>query len=297
MSRTPPTASTRSTSFTPTAIRATSTNGLHHMFYRGGMLFRSDGTPIRALSAGSGRPKEGTTIFRQMPRTYRGRSRSSSDAAGRPHGALFRAGGFGGSARGARGATTFAIAWLILTVRHGTTPRSVGGSRLYAARRTTAGSSRSTGRSLHRVPVGECRSGARHAAHQRPPTAAVTRAVRGHEQRPRQSWSFTALTRDSSFDRLRPMVVRAPTGRKILISLCGTYSSFRSYQQARDWAVLSGVLARRTRGRQSPAGSIGARPSANVGSTQTRSMVVYAVHGRKACTGVAGRRPPAPNRS
>jgi len=206
-------------------------NGLHHMFYRGGMLFRSDGTPIRALSAGLRAPEEGTTISQADAQNVPWTIALELDAAGRPH-ALYSvqvgsAGlpvGQGGDDIRYRMAHFDGQAWHDAAL-------AFGGSRLYAGEDDYSGLVAFDPDDLFTVylsanadpalgtPLISAADGRRH--HE----LFVATSDRG------QSWSFTALTRDSSFDRLRPMVVRAPDGQKILISLCGTYSSFRSYQQ------------------------------------------------------------------
>lgn len=59
-------------------------NSIYHMFYRGGKLHRSDGTVVRSLEEGLKAPEEGTRVFAGDPRNVAWISDLHLDAQGRP---------------------------------------------------------------------------------------------------------------------------------------------------------------------------------------------------------------------
>ncbi len=60
-------------------------NGVHHVFYRDGMLHRSDGTPVRSLKEGLQGVDDATLVFQANPESIAMISDLRLDPAGRPH--------------------------------------------------------------------------------------------------------------------------------------------------------------------------------------------------------------------
>lgn len=59
-------------------------NSIYHIYYRGGILYRSDGKPVRALKEGLNAPEEGTLVYKGGPRNVAWISDLHLDSQGRP---------------------------------------------------------------------------------------------------------------------------------------------------------------------------------------------------------------------
>ena len=206
-------------------------NSLYHVFYRDGRLFRSDGTAIRALGAGLREPAEGTRIFRGDPANVAWAADVALDGEGRPFVAYSvqkdSAGlppGHGGQDLRYRLARWNGRAWDDGEV-------AFAGSRLYAGEDDYSGgialvpgdpttvflstnADPATGR-----PLVSAADGRRHWE--------LFRATR---QDGTGRWSFTAVTRDSTLDNLRPVVPQAHGREPILLWLRGSYRAYTDYE-------------------------------------------------------------------
>ncbi len=204
-------------------------NSLYHVLYRDGRLCRSDGTPIRALREGLRRPEEGTRIFQGDPANVAWAADVELDGEGRPFVAYSvqkdSAGlppGQGGLDLRYRLARWDGRAW---------DDHEVGfaGTRLYAGEDDYSGgialvpgdptavflstnADPATGR-----PLVSAADGQRHWE--------VFRGTRRGDG----SWTFTAVTKDSALDNIRPVVPRAPGREPILLWLRGRYRAYTDY--------------------------------------------------------------------
>ena len=215
-------------------------NSLYHVVYRDGQLHRSDGTPIRALAAGLRDPVEGTRVFAGDPANVAWAIDLELDAGGRPRIAYSvqkdSAGlppGQGGADHRYRLARWTGAAWEDGEI-------AFAGSRLYAGEDDYTGgvalvpddptsvfistnADPATG-----TPLVSAADGKRHWELYRGTLATPDEA--GHA-RPGvgRVWRWEAVTRDSTFDNLRPVVPRAEGRPPILLWLRGTYRAYTDY--------------------------------------------------------------------
>ncbi|HEX6276046.1 MAG TPA: BNR-4 repeat-containing protein [Polyangiaceae bacterium] len=208
-------------------------NSLYHVYYRGGSLYRSNGTSIRTLAQGLSSPDEGTRIYQGNRDNVAWCADAAIDASGRPVAAYSVQVGSGGLPTGQGGddiryryARWDGSAWRDYALAY-------AGSRLYAGEDDYSGlvaidpadvntvfistnSNPSTG-----APLMSAADGARHYE-----------IFRGTTANGGQTWQWTPVTRDSRVDNLRPIVPRpSQAGRRALIWLRGTYRSYTDYQQ------------------------------------------------------------------
>jgi hypothetical protein len=208
-------------------------NSLYHVYYRGGSLYRSNGTAIRSLTQGLSSPDEGTRIYQGNRDNVAWCSDLALDGSGRPVAAYSVQVGSGGLPTGQGGED--------LRYRYARWDGSAfrdyalayAGRRLYAGEDDYSGlvaidpgdvntvfistnSNPSTG-----APLMSAADGARHYE-----------IFRGTTANGGQTWQWTPVTRDSRVDNLRPIVPRPGAGgRRALVWLRGTYRSYTDYQQ------------------------------------------------------------------
>jgi putative BNR repeat neuraminidase len=216
-------------------------NSNYHIYYRGGMLHRSDGTPICTLADGLKDPSEGTRIFQGNPKNVAWVSDIQLDHEDRPY-----------------------VAYSVRKVSAGAPPERVGkdhryryarwngnqwidhqiaygGSRLYAAEEDYTGNialdpgdpdtvyistnvDPKTGKPLHSRADGK-----RHYE-----------IFKGTTANGGASWSWMPITADSSLDNLRPIVPQWSGDRVALLWLRGTYRAYTEYVLA-----VVGIIAKR----------------------------------------------------
>lgn len=214
---------------------------VYHMYYREGMLHKSDGTPIRALSAGLSHPNEGTLIYRGDSRNVAWMSDIHMDAKGRP--------------------------WVAYTLRKGTLKDpedQVGADHRYRYARWTgtrwvdseiarAGSQLYRGEDdytglitldpedprtvyistnadpVSGQPLVSKADGKRH-----------WEIFRGVTRNDGAAWKWTAVTKNSTADNIRPVVPIWKNKRYALLWLRGTLRTYTDY----DLSVV-GFIAKR----------------------------------------------------
>jgi hypothetical protein len=205
-------------------------NSIYHVFYRGGQLHRSDGTPIRSLREGLKTPEEGTRVFAGDAKNVAWISDLHIDRAGRPYLAFSvqkdSAGlpsGQGGTDHRYHYAYWNGTKWVDSEVAY-------AGHRIYAGEDDYTGlpcldphdpevmyistnADPSTGQ-----PLISAADGKRHWE--------IFRGTRGAAGR----WTWTAITRDSTEDNLRPLVPIWPGSRYALLWLRGTMRSYTDYR-------------------------------------------------------------------
>lgn len=208
-------------------------NSLYHVFYRGGSLYRTNGTAIRSLTQGLASPDEGTRVYQGNADNVAWCADAALDGMGRPVAAYSVQVGSAGLPTGQGGddiryryARWDGTAWRDYALAY-------AGRRLYSGEDDYSGlvtidpsdvntvfistnSNPSTG-----APLTSAADGARHYE-----------IFRGTTTNGGQSWQFSPVTRDSRIDNLRPVVPRpGPGGRRALIWLRGTYRAYTDYQQ------------------------------------------------------------------
>jgi hypothetical protein len=218
-------------------------NSIYHVYYRAGMLYRSDGTAIRALTQGLSSPDEGTRIFRGDANNVAWTVDVALDPAnGRPHlvysvqiGSAGLPTGQGGTDMRYRYARWDGSAWR-------DRPLAYAGTRLYSGEDdyTGLGALDPTDASVVYI-----------STNANPTTGAALTSTadnrrhyeifRGTTANGGDTWQWTPLTTNSTLDNLRPIVVADPAGaRKVLLWLRGTYRSYTDYQQQVLLLVLAG---------------------------------------------------------
>jgi hypothetical protein len=208
-------------------------NSLYHAYYKGGTLYRSDGTAIRSLTQGLSSPDEGTRIFRGDAQNVAWSVDVTLDNAGRPHtvysvqiGSAGLPTGQGGNDIRYRYARWDGSAWRDF-------PLAFAGTRLYAGEDDYSGLAVLDPADPSVVYI---------STNADPMTGATLTSTtdsrrhyeifRGNTSNGGQTWQWTAVTRNSSSDNLRPIRVDgAAGGHKALLWLRGTYRSYTDYQQ------------------------------------------------------------------
>jgi hypothetical protein len=215
-------------------------NSLYHVYYRGGVLHRSDGSAIRSLAEGLRDPVEGTRVFRGDPANVAWAIDLELDAQGRPFVAYSvqkdSAGlppGQGGADHRYRLARWTGKAWDDREI-------AFAGSRLYPGEDDYTGGVALVPGDPTRVfvstdadpatgaPLVSAADGKRH-----------WEIFRGETRDEGRSWRWQAVTRDSTADNLRPVVPRTEGRDELLLWLRGRYRSYTDY----DLEVV-GVLPR-----------------------------------------------------
>ena len=221
--------------------REFSGNSNYHIYYKGGMLYKSDGSPICGLQQGLRTPEQGTRIFAGDTADIAWTSDIRLDRAGRPY-----------------------VAYSVRKVPMGAPPISAGddhryhyarwngkqwvdheiayaGSCLYSSELDYTGNVTLDPGDPDTVYISsnvEPKSGA----------PLLSRAdgnrhyeiFRGTTTDGGASWSWTSITTDSSADNLRPIVPVGSGDNSVLLWLRGTYRAYTDYNLA-----VVGVIARR----------------------------------------------------
>jgi hypothetical protein len=214
-------------------------NSLYHVFYRGGVLHRSDGTPIRSLARGLSSPAEATLIFAGDRNHVPWPMAIQLDGKGHPHVLYSVQVGSAGLPVGQGGDDIrYRMAWFD-GVRWRDSQLAFAGSRLYAGEDDYSG--------LATFDPGDpftlYLSANAHPATGKPLVSAADgqrhyELFRARSSDAGETFQFVPITRDSCVDYLRPLTSAAPDGRKILIALAGVYRSYVNY----DLRVLAHVF-------------------------------------------------------
>jgi hypothetical protein len=219
-------------------------NSNYHIYYKGGALYNSDGSPIRELKQGLRTPEQGTRIFPGDATNIAWTSDIRLDRSGRPY-----------------------VAYSVRKVAAGTPASSAGKDHRYHYARWNgswwvdheiayAGSclySREldyTGNitldpgdpgTLYISTNVEPKSG-------RPLLSSADgkrhyEIFRGTTTDGGASWSWTPITTDSSVDNLRPIIPDGSADKAVLLWLRGTYRAYTDYNLA-----VVGIIAGRQQG-------------------------------------------------
>jgi hypothetical protein len=208
-------------------------NSLYHVYYKAGMLHSSNGTVLHALTEGLTSPDQGTRIFQGDADHVAWGMQLSLDDMGHPVAAysvqVDSAGlptGQGGQDIRYRYARWDGTAWRDHAL-------AFGGSKLYSGEDDYSGLGAIDPTDSNVVyistdadpatgePLMSAADGARH--HE---------IFRGTTSDGGQNWQWSAVTKDSAVDNLRP-IAPAPSqgGRRALLWLRGTYSAYTNYKQ------------------------------------------------------------------
>ena len=206
-------------------------NSLYHVYYRGGVLYRSDGSAIRPLAEGLRDPVEGTRVFQGDPANVAWATDLELDAQGRPFVAYSvqkdSAGlpqGQGGADHRYRLARWTGKAWEDHEIAY-------AGARLYAGEDDYTGGAALVPGDPTRVfvstnadpatgaPLVSAADGQRH-----------WEIFRGTTTDDGRSWRWQPVTRDSTADNLRPIIPRTDDQKELLLWLRGRYRSYTDYE-------------------------------------------------------------------
>ena len=207
-------------------------NSVYHLYYRGGRLHRTDGTPIRSLAGGLLGPDEGTRIFAGDADHVGWPCDAELDAQGRPRVVYSVQVGSGGKPRPEHGhdhrfrfARWDGARWRDAEI-------AFAGTKLYAGEDDYTGLaaldpddpdalcistnvdpvsgaplvSRADGKPHHELFAGRTRDGG-------------------------ATWAWTPLTRDSAVENLRPIIPPGDGTHRALLWLRGRFSAFTDYDQ------------------------------------------------------------------
>jgi putative BNR repeat neuraminidase len=217
-------------------------NSIYHVYYRGGMLYRSDGTVVRSLTQGLASPDEGTRIFQGNADNVAWTVDVALDPANaRPHtvysvqiGSAGLPTGQGGTDMRYRYARWDGAAWR-------DRPLAYAGTRLYSGEDDYTGLAALDPTDASVVYI---------STNANPTTGAALMSAgdgrrhyeifRGDTTNAGDSWQWTPVTASSTLDNLRPIVVSDGAGRKVLLWLRGTYRSYTDYQQQVLMLILAG---------------------------------------------------------
>lgn len=203
---------------------------LYHGFLRGGVIHRSDGTPLRALADGPVDPAELTCVYRGGPHNKAWTIDLHLDAAGRPY-------------------TVYSVHHHDLDHRY--RYARWDGSRwhdfplAFAGRRLYRGEDHYTG--LAALDPGH--PGVVCIATDADPVTGSPLLSAADGQRHWElfwgetgdggaTWRWSALTRDSTEDNLRPVLPADPAGRRPLLWLRGEYTRYTDYRLQAVGVVL-----------------------------------------------------------
>jgi hypothetical protein len=214
-------------------------NNVYHIFYRDGMLYRSDGSKIRSLKEGLGNPGEGTLIFRGDSNNIGWTSDLHLSEDGRPYAACTvrknsegqRTEEFGNDLR-------YRYAWWDGKKWHDQ-EIAYAGTRLYPREYDYTGNICLNPDNLDEVFIStdadpvtgkaliSAADGKRHYE-----------IFRGVTDNGGKSFSWEALTKDSPFDNLRPMVPKWNKQQTLLLWYRGVYRTYTDYETEVVAAVL-----------------------------------------------------------
>jgi hypothetical protein len=217
-------------------------NSIYHVYYKGGTLYRSDGTAIHPLTQGLTTPDEGTRVFQGDANDVAWTVDIVLDpATSRPHMVysvqLASAGlptGQGGTDMRYRYARWDGAAWR----DH---PLAYAGTRLYSGEDDYTGLAVIDPTDPSVVYI---------STNANPMTGAALMSTadgrrhweifRGNTANAGDSWQWTPVTTSSTLDNLRPIVVTDGAARKVLLWLRGTYRAYTDYQQQVLMLILAG---------------------------------------------------------
>ncbi|HSB15349.1 MAG TPA: BNR-4 repeat-containing protein [Bryobacteraceae bacterium] len=216
-------------------------NSTYHIFYRAGKLHRSDGSVIRSLAEGLRRPEEGTRIFAGNAENVGWVSDIHLDRDGRPFAAYSvqkdpkeTPVGQEGQDLRYRYARWDGKEWNDLEIAH-------AGTRLYKGEDDYTGNIALDPEDPGTVYI---------STNADPETGAPLRSrtdgrrhwelYRGAKSDGGGRWTWTALTRDSAVDNIRPIVPKWPGDGVALLWLRGTYRAYTDY----DLEVVTLTLPR-----------------------------------------------------
>jgi hypothetical protein len=208
-------------------------NSLYHIYYEAGMLHSSSGTVLQPLSEGLTSPDQGTRIFQGDADHVAWGMQLSLDDMGRPVAVysvqVDSAGlptGQGGEDIRYRYARWNGAAWADHAL-------AFGGSKLYSGEDDYSGLAAIDPADPNIVyistdadpatgePLKSALDGARH--HE---------IFLGQTSDGGQTWQWSAVTKDSAVDNLRPIApAPSPSGRRALLWLRGTYTTYTNYKQ------------------------------------------------------------------
>jgi hypothetical protein len=208
-------------------------NSLYHVYYKAGMLHASNGAALHSLSEGLASPDQGTRIYQGGADNVAWGMQLSLDDMGRPVAVysvqVDSAGlptGQGGQDIRYRYARWDGAAWRDHAL-------AFGGSRLYSGEDDYSGLAAidPTDPSIVYISTdadptsGEAlKSAADGARHHE--------IFRGTTSDGGQTWQWSAVTKDSAVDNLRPIApAPSPSGRRALLWLRGTYTTYTNYKQ------------------------------------------------------------------
>jgi hypothetical protein len=213
-------------------------NSIHHAFYRAGILHRSDGSPIGPLAEGPIVPEQATRVFSGDADHVAWIHDLQLDGAGRPClvysvqvGSANQPPGQGGNDHRYRYGSWDGSRWLDREI-------AFAGRRLYAGEDDYTG-----GIAIDPQDVGTV-----YISTSVDPTTGAPRAgghyeiYRGTPEQPGGPYTWTALTRDSTVDNLRPIVPSRSHGPSAVLWLRGRYRAYTDY----DLEVV-GLVPRATR--------------------------------------------------
>jgi hypothetical protein len=208
-------------------------NSLYHVYYKAGMLHASNGTVLDALSDGLTSPDQGTRIFQGDADHVAWGMQLSLDAMGHPVAVysvqVDSAGlptGQGGLDIRYRYARWDGTAWRDHAL-------AFGGSKLYSGEDDYSGLGAIDPVDANIVYI----SSDADPATGEPLTSAADGArhheiFRGKTSDSGQTWQWSAVTKDSAVDNLRPIApAPSPSGRRALLWLRGTYTTYTNYKQ------------------------------------------------------------------
>ena len=214
---------------------------VYHMYYRDGMLHKSDGAPIRALSPGLRHPGEGTLIYRGNSRNVAWMSDMHLDGKGRPwvaysvrKGTLKDPEGEVAAVQRSRYARWTGKRWVDHEIAY-------AGSQLYRGEDDYTGLIALDPEDPDIVYI----STNVHPASGQPLVSKADgkrhwEIFRGVTKSDGATWTWTAVTKDSTADNIRPVVPIWKSKRYALLWLRGTLRTYTDY----DLAVV-GFIAKR----------------------------------------------------
>lgn len=217
-------------------------NSTYHIFYRAGKLHRSDGSEIRSLTDGLRTPEEGTRIFAGNAENVGWVSDIHLDRNGQPFVAYSVQKDRKGTLAGQEGqdlryryARWNGKSWSDREIAY-------AGTRLYKGEDDYTGNIALDPEEPDAVFI---------STNADPATGAPLKSrtdgkrhwelYRGVNRDGGARWTWTALTRDSVADNIRPIVPKWPGNRVALLWLRGTYRAYTDY----DLDVMAIILPRR----------------------------------------------------
>jgi len=235
-------------------------NSVYHIFYRTGMLHRSDGSPIRRIEEGLRAPDEGTRFFQGDPDHVAWTTDVELDKEGRPYvvytvqvGSAKLPSRQGGNDHRFRYARWDGKAWRDVQLAY-------AGTRLYAGEDDYTGLAALVPGDPDTVYISTdadprdgtaLKSGADGERHRE--------IFRGTTADGGSTWTWTAVTKDSTADNLRPIVTKGEKGRSALLWLRGRLRAYTDY----DLEVVGIIL-----------GQSGPTPSAKAVDTKASGTYV-----------------------